>query len=161
MWLEVQHPLDPDDAPRLPQRQMVRLVIIELKVLQWHLSSLLANHGCVFYVIRSCTISAIIVILVILAFLIFTIRDAERRNETKMRTIMHQSVLMGRNEAAWELCRRVHEQYPDACPGLDFTFKEDNRGVFVDEWKLPHPRPKVNRVDTKKSHLSDQTNLPL
>jgi len=95
------------------------------------------------------TLSAIVVILVVVAFLIFTMRDAERRNEAKMRRIMHQSVLMGRNEAAWELCRRVHEEYPDACPGLDFTFKEDERGVFVDEWKLPSPRPGVNRIDTR------------
>ena len=93
------------------------------------------------------TISAIIVVLVILGFLIFIIRDAERRNETKMRRIMHQSVLMGRNEAAWELCRRVHEQYPEACPGLDFTFKEDERGVSLDEWKLPVPKPEVSRID--------------
>jgi len=93
------------------------------------------------------TISAIIVVLVILGFLIFIIRDAERRNETKMRRIMHQSVLMGRNEAAWELCRRVHEQYPEACPGLDFTFKEDERGVSQDEWKLPVPKPEVSRID--------------
>ena len=96
------------------------------------------------------TISAIIVILVVVAFLIFIIRDTERRNEAKMRQIMHQSVFMGRNEAAWELCRRVHEKYPDACPGLDFTFKEDGRGVFVDEWKLPFPKPEVNRIDSKK-----------
>ncbi len=95
------------------------------------------------------TLSAIVVSLLILAFLIFTIRSGERRNETKMRQIMHQSVLMGRNEAAWELCRRVHDQYPEACPGLDFTFKVDERGVFVDEWNLPHPRPAVNRIDTK------------
>jgi hypothetical protein len=93
------------------------------------------------------TISAIIVVLVILGFLIFIIRDAERRSETKMRRIMHQSVLMGRNEAAWELCRRVHEQYPEACPGLDFTFKEDERGVSLDEWKLPVPKPEVSRID--------------
>ena len=97
------------------------------------------------------TLSAIIVVLVILGFLIFTIRDAERRNELKMRQIMHQTVLMGRNEAAWELCRRVHEQYPDVCPGLDFTFKEDDRGVALDAWKLPVPRPVINRIDRKKT----------
>jgi hypothetical protein len=95
------------------------------------------------------TITAIMVVLVIVAFLVFVIRDAERRNENKMRQIMHQSVLMGRNDAAWELCRRVHEQYPEACPGLDFTFREDDRGVFLDEWKLPVPKPGVSRIDTK------------
>jgi hypothetical protein len=97
------------------------------------------------------TLSAIIVVLVIVAFLIFVIRNAERRNETKMRQIMRQSVLMGRNEAAWELCRRVHKQYPDACPGLDFTFKEDAQGVMLDEWKLPVPQPEVTRIDTNRS----------
>ena len=96
------------------------------------------------------TLSAIVVSLVIIAFLIFTIRDTERRNELKMRRIMRQSVLMGRNEAAWELCRRVHEQYPDACPGLDFTFKVDEQGVYVDEWRLPYPKPTINRIDTDR-----------
>lgn len=95
------------------------------------------------------TLSAIVVILAVVAFLIFTIRSSERRNEIKMRQIMRQSVLMGRNEAAWELCRRVHDQYPEACPGLDFTFKEDDRGVFVDAWNLPYPRPEVKRMDIK------------
>ena len=68
-----------------------------------------------------------------------------------MRQIMRQSVLMGRNEAAWELCRRVHEQYPNACPGLGFNFKEDAQGVYLDEWKLPVPKPGLNRIDTKQS----------
>ena len=94
------------------------------------------------------TLSAIFVSLVILVFMVFTVRGAEHRNERKLRQVVRQNVLMRRNEAAWELCRRVHRDYPDACPGLDFTFKEDDRGVFLDEWKLPHPRPKVERVDT-------------
>ena len=95
------------------------------------------------------TLSAIAVSLIILVFLVFTIRGAEKRSERKMRQIAHQTMMMQRNHAAWELCRLVHEQYPNACAGLDFTFKEDAQGVSLDQWNLPHPRPEVDRIDTK------------
>ena len=95
------------------------------------------------------TISAILVSLGVLVFMVVTIRRADDRNERRMRRIVHQSVLMQRNEAAWELCRRVRDEYPEACPGLDFTFKEDGQGVSLDSWKLPYPRPEVDRVNAK------------
>ena len=101
-------------------------------------------------VFDSATISAILIVIVALFFVVASVRNAEKNSERNMRKVMRQTMMMQRNKTAWELCKKVHAQYPDACPGLDFTFREDEKGVFLDEWRLPQPRPDVQRVDSNK-----------
>jgi len=93
------------------------------------------------------TVSAILVSLLILVFFIFTLRATERRTVQKIREVAHQSALIGSNDLARDLCRAIRKQYPDACPGLDFTIAEDERGVHIDAWYLPGSEPVKRRMD--------------
>lgn len=93
------------------------------------------------------TLSAIAVSLLILVFLVFTVRATERRAEARIREVAHQSALISSNEMARDLCRVIRQHYPKACPGLDFTIEEDERGVHISAWYLPGPQPQKRRVD--------------
>lgn len=93
------------------------------------------------------TISAIVLSLGILVFLIFTVRATEKRLDARMRHVAQQSALIGSNDLARDLCKVIREHYPRACPGLDFTIEEDERGVHISAWYLPGPQPAERRRD--------------
>jgi hypothetical protein len=93
------------------------------------------------------TISAIVLSLVILVFLIVNVRATERRIDARIRHVAHQSALIGSNDLARDLCKVVREHYPRACPCLDFTIEEDERGVHISAWYLPGPQPTERRRD--------------
>jgi hypothetical protein len=94
------------------------------------------------------TVSTLVVSLAILVFFVFTLRATEKRTERKIREVAHQAALIGSDDLARDLCRAVRKQYPRACPGLDFTISEDERGVHIDAWYLPGPEPVKRRVDS-------------
>ncbi len=95
------------------------------------------------------TLSGIVVILIVLAFLVGTVRGVERRSEQKIREVARQTTLISRSELARELCRVVHKRYPEACPGLDFTIREDENGVHISAWYLKSPKPDEERIEMK------------
>jgi len=74
------------------------------------------------------TISAILVSLLIFAFLLTTIRNSEKRTEEKLRQVARHSSLLTHSDFARDLCKAIRKQYPDACPGLDFVLREDRKG---------------------------------
>ena len=95
------------------------------------------------------TISAFLVFIVVFLFLLYSIRASEKRVEEKIRRVARQTTLLNQNEFARELCQIIRKQYPDACPGLDFVLYEDDEGVHIDAWFLPHPEPQTKRIPQK------------
>ncbi len=45
------------------------------------------------------------------------------------------------NEEAMQLCKEIHEKYPELCIGLDYTISESKDGVKIDQWKSQLPKP--------------------
>jgi len=95
------------------------------------------------------TFAGIIVVLIVLGFLVFTVRGVERRSDQKIRAVARQATLINQSELARELCRVVHKRYPDACPGLDFTIREDEQGVHISAWYMNSPKPDRDRMSGK------------
>ena len=94
----------------------------------------------------SATVSAFLVFLIVLVFLLYSIRASEKRVEEKIRGVARQTTLLNESEFARQLCQVIRKQYPDACPGLDFVLYEDEEGVHIDAWFLPHPEPETKRI---------------
>ena len=88
------------------------------------------------------TVSAITIIV---AFIIVVIMVGKGKaaTEMKMRILARNLLFMQSNEEAMEICRKVHEKYPELCAGIDFTLKDKGNGVEVDEWNSEKPRPEV------------------
>jgi len=86
------------------------------------------------------TITAIFIAVVILVVVILLGRS-NANNERKMRLLAHHLMMLEGNEEARQLCQQIHQEYPDLCVGLDFTLRESDEGVVIDEWKSDSPRP--------------------
>jgi len=105
----------------------------------------------------SATIAAIVVIVILFIFVIATVRASERRTEEKLRRMVHQSHLLLENDEARKLARTIRQEHPDACPGLDFTLKENGNGVHLDAWYSKKPKPKCVSMPTQKNKASSGT----
>ena len=134
------------DSPSLHhvKSQIVRRTCLRLRRLVRALGSI--RHNGVTMSFDAATVSAFLVFLVIFVFLLYSIRASEKRTEAKIRRVARQSTLLNESEFARELCQVVRKQYPDACPGLDFVLYEDDEGVHIDAWFLPHPEPDTRRI---------------
>ena len=88
------------------------------------------------------TISAITIIAV---FIIVTIMVGKSKTATeiRMRILARNLHMMQSNEEAMEICRKIHEKYPELCAGIDFTLKNEGNRIEIDEWNSNKPRPEV------------------
>ena len=88
------------------------------------------------------TISVIITVAVFIIVIIM-IGNSKTANDIKMRTLARSLVTMQSNKEAMEICRKIHEKYPELCAGIDFTLKDKSNGIEIDEWNSDNPRPDV------------------
>ena len=86
------------------------------------------------------TISAVTIIVVFIIVIIMVGRS-KTATEIRMRILARNLQIMQSNKEATEICRKIHERYPELCAGIDFTFKDDGNGIEIDEWNSPKPRP--------------------
>lgn len=86
------------------------------------------------------TVSAIVIV-VVLIFVIVLIGRSKNHIERKMRVLASQLILRESNEKAMKICKEIHEKYPDLCLGMDFTLRESNEDVQIDEWNSNNPKP--------------------
>ena len=88
------------------------------------------------------TISVIITAAVFIIVIIM-ISNSKTATDIKMRTLARSLVTMQENKEAMEICRKIHEKYPELCAGIDFTLKDESNGIEIDEWNSENPRPDV------------------
>ena len=88
------------------------------------------------------TISVIITVAVFIIVIIM-IGNSKTATDIKMRTLARSLVTMQSNKEAMEICRKIHEKYPELCAGIDFTLKDESNGIEIDEWNSDNPRPDV------------------
>lgn len=88
------------------------------------------------------TISVIITVAVFIIVIIM-ISNSKTATDIKMRTLARSLVTMQENKEAMEICRKIHEKYPELCAGIDFTLKDESNGIEIDEWNSENPRPDV------------------
>ena len=88
------------------------------------------------------TISVIITVAVFIIVIIM-IGNSKTANDIKMHTLARSLVTMQSNKEAMEICRKIHEKYPELCAGIDFTLKDESNGIEIDEWNSDNPRPDV------------------
>ncbi|MBT8126128.1 MAG: hypothetical protein HKP12_02590 [Gammaproteobacteria bacterium] len=86
------------------------------------------------------TFSAVVITVVITVVIILVSRS-NANNERKMRLLAKHLTMLESNEEALQLCKEIHEKYPDLCVGLDYTFSESKDGVKIDQWKSHLPKP--------------------
>jgi len=86
------------------------------------------------------TISAVTIIAVFIIVIIM-VGKSKAATEMRLRILARNLVMMQSNEEAMEICRKIHEKYPELCAGIDFTLKEEGNGIEVDEWNSDKPRP--------------------
>lgn len=86
------------------------------------------------------TISAIVIAVVIIVTIIL-IGRSNANTERKMRVLAKNLMMIEGNDEARKLCKEVHDQYPDLCVGLDYTIREKNDGVEIDEWHSDQAKP--------------------
>ena len=88
------------------------------------------------------TVSAI-TITIIFIIVVIMLGKGKAATEMKMRILARNLHLMQSNEEAMEICRKIHEKYPELCAGIDFTLKDKGTGVEIDDWNSDKPRPEV------------------
>lgn len=86
------------------------------------------------------TFSAVVVTVVI-TIAVILISRSNVNNERKMRLLARHLIMLESNEEAMQLCKEIHEKYPDLCIGLDYTISESKDGVKIDQWKSQLPKP--------------------
>jgi signal transduction histidine kinase len=84
---------------------------------------------------------SIVITVVIFIIVIIMIGNSKTANDIKMRALARHLVTMQSNKEAMEICREIHEKYPELCAGIDFTLKDESNGVGIDEWNSDKPRP--------------------
>ena len=92
--------------------------------------------------IDALSIAAIIVSLIVVVVVYWAATKFNRELDRKLRLLArHQEALLNSHEAR-ELCKAIRAQYPDACPGLDFTIEADQTDLpHIAEWRLDAPKP--------------------
>lgn len=86
------------------------------------------------------TITAILIVAVLI-IIIMVIGRSNANHERKIRMLARHLTMMEGNQEAMNLCREIHEKYPDLCVGLDYTLRENGARVEIDEWNSNKPRP--------------------
>jgi signal transduction histidine kinase len=86
---------------------------------------------------------SVIITAVVFIIVIIMISNSKTATDIKMRTLARSLVTMQGNKEAMEICRKIHEKYPDLCAGIDFTLKDESNGIEIDEWNSDNPRPDV------------------
>ena len=86
------------------------------------------------------TFSAV-VITVVITIAIILISRSNTNNERKMRLLARHLTMLESNEEAMQLCKEIHEKYPELCVGLDYTISESQDGAKIDQWKSHLPKP--------------------
>ena len=86
------------------------------------------------------TFSAVVITVVITVAIILVSRS-NINNERKMRILAKHLMMLEGNDEARQLCKEIHQKYPELCVGLDFTLHESSDGVEIDEWKTRRPKP--------------------
>jgi signal transduction histidine kinase len=84
---------------------------------------------------------AAIVIVVVLIVVIILISRSNANTERKMRMLARHLIMLEGNREAMNLCKDIHEKYPDLCVGLDFTLRGSGDQVEIDEWNSDKPKP--------------------
>lgn len=88
------------------------------------------------------TISAATIIVIVIIVIIL-VGKSKAATEIKMRILARNLLMMQSSEEAMEICRKIHEKYPELCAGIDFTLKDESNGIEIDEWNSDNPRPDV------------------
>lgn len=86
------------------------------------------------------TISAVTIIIVVI-FVVIYVGKSRAATEMKIRTLANNLTMMHSHEEARNICRKIREQYPHLCAGIDYTLKVDDGKVEIQEWNAPDPRP--------------------
>ena len=86
------------------------------------------------------TITAIVTVAVLIVVIIL-IGRSNTNNDRKMRLLAKHLTMMEGNQEAMNLCKEIHEEYPDLCVGLDYTLRESGDSVEIDEWNSNKPKP--------------------
>ena len=86
------------------------------------------------------TLSAVTIIAVII-IVVIVVGRSKAATEIKMRILARNLLLMQSSEEAMDICRKVHEKYPELCAGIDFTLKDEGNGIEIDEWNSAKPHP--------------------
>lgn len=86
------------------------------------------------------TFSAV-VITVVITIAVILVSRSNVNNERKMRLLARHLTMLESNEEAMQLCKEIHEKYPELCIGLDYTISESKDGVKIDQWKSQLPKP--------------------
>ncbi len=84
---------------------------------------------------------AAIVIVVVLIVVVILIGRSNADTERKMRLLARHLTMLEGNEEAKNLCKEINKEYPDLCVGLDYTLREKEGGVEIDEWNSDKPKP--------------------
>ena len=88
------------------------------------------------------TISAITIIVASIIAIILIGRN-RAATEMRMRTLARNLIMMQSSEDAQEICKKIRKKYPELCAGIDFTLKENEQGVSIDEWNSDKPKPEI------------------
>lgn len=88
------------------------------------------------------TISLIITAAFFIIIMII-IGNNKTATDIKMRALANHLATLQSNKEAMEICRKIHEQYPGLCAGIDFTLKNESNGIEIDEWNSDKPRPDI------------------
>ena len=88
------------------------------------------------------TISAITIIVASIIAIILIGRN-RAATEMRMRTLARNLIMMQSSEDAQEICKKIRKKYPELCAGIDFTLKENEQGVSIDEWNNDKPKPEI------------------
>ena len=86
------------------------------------------------------TLSAVTIIVVII-IVVIVVGRSKAATEIKMRILARNLLMMQSSEEAMEICRKIHEKYPELCAGIDFTLKDEGNGIEIDQWNSDKPRP--------------------
>ena len=86
------------------------------------------------------TIAAIVTVAVLIVVIVL-IGRSNAENDRKMRLLARHLMMLEGNEEATNLCREIHQKYPDLCVGLDYTLRKQGDNVEIDEWNSDKPRP--------------------
>jgi len=82
-----------------------------------------------------------ITIVVVYIFVMILLGRSRTNTERRLRVLAYQLSMMQNNEDARELCQQIRRTHPELCPGIDYTIKEKDGRVEIDEWHSSKPKP--------------------
>ena len=82
-----------------------------------------------------------VTIIVVIIIVVIVVGRSKAATEIKMRILARNLLMMQSSEEAMEICRKIHEKYPELCAGIDFTLKDEGNGIEIDQWNSDKPHP--------------------